>query len=196
MDLNSKLRSFVTDDRKFSSKSLEVVRPVLEKLNDLELQELSKWIADEINSRRVRPVGIKVEGYSSKRPHDTCYCDVVLMMSDGSERPVKFVGCPDKVLYIYALMNRNGVNRYTISKDKDLRQLYSKMYGKPGEKLKGTQGHDLAQAVAQSRKAVNEAVGDEAMATDFVFDKEMSSKGNLLVIPFAKNNGKIEFVNF
>ena len=64
------------------------------------------------------------------------------------------------------------------------------------DKLTGIEGKPLYQAISNSRAAISEAIGIEAIDKEFAFDENMSRNGDTLVIPFAKNGGNIEFINF
>lgn len=173
------------------TKGIETIMPTLIEMDKNELLSLYKMIEN-----RIKPVGIKVVLNSTRRPHSTGFCDVIFMMADGSESIVDFTGRTAKVLYVYTLMNPNGVERSSICENRELAHLFSKMYHLPVDKLTGIEGQALNQAIAQSRAAISKAIGIEAGDNDFVFNEYMSRKGDTLVVPFAKNGGNIEFINF
>jgi len=173
------------------ARAIETIMPTLMGLNKNELQSLYRAIED-----RMKPVGIKVVLNSSRRPRTTGYCDVIFKLADGSETIVDFAGRTAKVLYVYTLMNANGVERSSIGENRELAHLFSKMYHLPVDKLTGIEGQGLNQAIAQARAAISKAIGINTADKDFVFHEYMSRKLDTLVVPFAKNGGHIEFVNF
>lgn len=175
----------------FSTKAIETIMPTLMGMSRNELQALYKTIEN-----RMQPVGIQVVLNWSRSPRTTGYCDVILKMADGSEVIVDFAGRTAKVLYVYTLMNAKGVERSSICEKRELAYLFSKMYHLPADKLTGVEGQALNQAIAQSRVAISKAIGIETVDNDFVFNEYMSRKMDTLVVPFAKNGGDIEFINF
>lgn len=173
------------------TKGIETIMPTLMEMDKNELLALYKMIEN-----RIKPVGIKVVLNSSRRNRKCGYCDVILKMSDESETILDFVGRPAKVLYVYALMNKHGFKRSSICVNREIAHLFSKMYHLPVDKLTGIEGKPLYQAISNSRAAISEAIGIEAIDKEFAFDENMSRNGDTLVIPFAKNGGNIEFINF
>lgn len=159
------------------------------------LSDLDEWIKAQLLCRSL-PVGIKVVLHRTKLPHSTCYCEVLIKMSDGTEVPVHFVGRYAVLLYVYALRHPEGVKRGAINNNNhELASLYSRIYKRPTSEMNIERGHDLDQALSQSRAAIRSALCDEFLGGDLVIGKCNRNK-DYIAISFAMNGGRIEMINF
>lgn len=163
-------------------------------INTMTLEELKSslegyMLADERYA--AHPVGIEV------RLRDTMGIggryDVVLLMSDGTQREVKFTDRNSRLVYIFTLMHPQGYQRRMLAANdyNKLGALYSMLYYRDSESLLKSIGDDydhfFSQAVAQSRVALRKACPN---ANDFVIDRPQNHAGKTL-IPFAKNQGTV-----
>ena len=159
------------------------------------LSDLDEWIKAQLLCRSL-PVGIKVVLHRTKLPHSTCYCEVLIKMSDGTEVPVHFVGRYAVLLYVYALRHPEGVKRGAINNNNhELASLYSRIYKRPASEMNIERGHDLDQALSQSRAAIRSALCDESLGGDLVIGK-CNRNNDYIAISFAMNGGRIEMINF
>lgn len=160
-----------------------------------QLSDLDEWIKARLLCRSL-PVGIKVVLHRTKLPHSTCYCEVLIKMSDGTELPVHFVGRYAVLLYVYALRHPKGEKRGAINNNNhELASLYSRIYKRPASEMNIERGHDLDQALSQSRAAIRSALCDESLGGDLVIGK-CNRNNDYIAIPFAMNGGRIEMINF
>ena len=159
------------------------------------LSDLDEWIKAQLLCSSL-PVGIKVVLHRTKLPHSTCYCEVLIKMSDGTEVPVHFVGRYAVLLYVYALRHPEGVKRGAINNNNhELASLYSRIYKRPASEMNIERGHDLDQALSQSRAAIRSALCDESLGGDLVIGK-CNRNNDYIAISFAMNGGRIEMINF
>ena len=159
------------------------------------LSDLDEWIKAQLLCRSL-PVGIKVVLHRTKLPHSTCYCEVLIKMSDGTEVPVHFVGRYAVLLYVYALRHPEGVKRGAINNNNhELASLYSRIYKRPASEMNIERGHDLDQALSQSRAAIRSALCDESLGGDLVIGK-CNRNNDYIAISFAMSGGRIEMINF
>ena len=159
------------------------------------LLDLDEWIKAQLLHRSI-PVGIKVVLHRAKQPHSTCYCEVLIMMSDGTDVPVRFVGRYAVLLYVYALRHPKGEKRGVINNNNhEIASLYSRIYKRPASEMNIERGHDLDQALSQSRKAIRSALNDESLSGDLVIGR-CNRNNDYIAIPFAMNGGRIEMINF
>lgn len=159
------------------------------------LSDLDEWIKEQLLCRSL-PMGIKVVLHRTKLPHSTCYCEVLIKMSDGTEVPVHFVGRYAVLLYVYALRHPEGVKRGAINNNNhELASLYSRIYKRPASEMNIERGHDLDQALSQSRAAIRSALCDESLGGDLVIGK-CNRNNDYIAISFAMNGGRIEMINF
>lgn len=160
-----------------------------------QLSDLDEWIRAQLLYRSI-PVEIKVVLHHTKLPHSTCYCEVLIKMSDGTEVPVHFVGRYAVLLYVYALRHPKGEKRGVINNNNhELASLYSRIYKRPASEMNIERGHDLDQALSQSRKAIRSVLSDESLSGDFTIGK-CNRNNDYIAIPFAMNGGRIEMINF
>lgn len=158
------------------------------------LSDLDEWIKAQLLCRSL-PVGIKVVLHRTKLPHSTCYCEVLIKMSDGTEVPVHFVGRYAVLLYVYALRHPEGVKRGAINNNNhELASLYSRIYKRPASEMNIERGHDLDQALSQSRAAIRSALCDESLGGDLAIGR-CNRNNDYIAIPFAMNGGRIEMIN-
>ena len=159
------------------------------------LSDLDEWIKAQLLCRSLL-VGIKVVLHHTQRPHSTCYCEVLIKMSDGTEVPVHFVGRYAVLLYVYALRHPEGVKRGVINnKNHELASLYSRIYMRPASEMNIERGHDLDQALSQSRAAIRKALNDASLSGDLAIGR-CNRNNDYIAIPFAMNGGRIEMINF
>lgn len=159
-----------------------------------QLSDLDEWIKAQLLCRSL-PVGIKVVLHRTKLPHSTCYCEVLIKMSDGTEVPVHFVGRYAVLLYVYVLRHPKGEKRGVINNNNhELSSLYSRIYKRPASEMNIDRGHDLDQALSQSRKAIRSLLSDESLSGDFTIGK-CNRNNDYIAIPFAMNGGRIEMIN-
>jgi hypothetical protein len=117
-------------------------------------------------------------------------------MSDGTEVPVHFVGRYAVLLYVYALRHPEGVKRGAINNNNhELASLYSRIYKRPASEMNIERGHDLDQALSQSRAAIRSALCDESLGGDLAIGR-CNRNNDYIAIPFAMNGGRIEMINF
>ena len=108
---------------------------------------------------RLQPQPVGVEIRLSENRGSSRY-DVLLLLEDGTEKPVKFRDRYSRLVYIYTLMHPEGYQRRFLQNDdyRALRQLYSQLYFTSAERLLKTIGSKFDQffnqSVAQSRVAI------------------------------------------
>lgn len=175
--------------------TLSSVKSQIMELDYGRLLDLNEWIKAQLLCRSL-PVGIKVVLHRTKLPHSTCYCEVLIKMSDGTEVPVHFVGRYAVLLYVYALRHPEGVKRGVINnKNHELASLYSRIYMRPASEMNIERGHDLDQALSQSRAAIRKALNDASLSGDLAIGR-CNRNNDYIAIPFAMNGGRIDMINF
>lgn len=163
-------------------------------IDAMTVEEMKSRLADYMAADEryaVRPIGVEV------RMRDTIErsgrYEVLLLMSDGSEREVKFRDRYSRIIYIYTLMHPEGYHRRTLAANgyRILAQLYSKVYYRSTDRLLATIGDNydqfFSQAVAQSRVAIRNT---SPYASDFAIAQPQQHSGKTL-IPFAKNKENV-----
>lgn len=174
--------------------TLSSVKSQIMELDYGRLLDLNEWIKAQLQFRSLL-VGIKVVLHHTQRPHSTCYCEVLIKMSDGTEVPVHFVGRNSVLLYVYALRHPEGVKRGVINnKNHELASLYSRIYMRPASEMNIERGHDLDQALSQSRAAIRKALNDASLSGDLAIGR-CNRNNDYIAIPFAMNGGRIEMIN-
>ena len=175
--------------------TLSSVKSQIMELDYGRLLDLNEWIKAQLQFRSLL-VGIKVVLHHTQRPHSTCYCEVLIKMSDGTEVPVHFVGRYAVLLYVYALRHPEGVKRGAINNNNhELASLYSRIYMRPASEMNIERGHDLDQALSQSRAAIRKALNDASLSGDLAIGR-CNRNNDYIAIPFAMNGGRIEMINF
>jgi hypothetical protein len=66
---------------------------------------------------------------------------------------------------------------------------------RPASEMNIERGHDLDQALSQSRAAIRSALCDESLGGDLVIGK-CNRNNDYIAISFAMNGGRIEMINF
>lgn len=111
-----------------------------------------------------RPIGVEVRLADSLERSGRY--DVLIILEDGSEKEVKFHDRHSRLVYIYTLLHPKGYQRRSLKANnyQALKELFSKIYFGSAEPLLKAIGNDFdhyfSQAVAQSRRAIRETIGD------------------------------------
>lgn len=111
-----------------------------------------------------RPIGVEVR-LADSLDRGGRY-DVLIILEDGSEKEVKFHDRHSRLVYIYTLLHPKGYQRRSLKANnyQALKELFSKIYFGSAEPLLKAIGNDFdhyfSQAVAQSRRAIRETIGD------------------------------------
>ena len=119
--------------------------------------------------------------------------DVLIILEDGSEKEVKFHDRHSRLVYIYTLLHPEGYQRRSLRANnfQALRELFSKIYFGSAEPLMKAIGNDFdhyfSQAVAQSRRAIRETIGDSG-----AFEIALPQRhGGKTLLTFAANGGNV-----
>ena len=138
------------------------ITSVLKMLDAMSVEELNNVLV-HLNER-LNPHAVGVEVRLSETPGRGGRYEVLLIMKDGSEKVVKFRDRHSRLVYIYTLLHPKGYQRRSLTDDnyRALRVLFSKIYFDSAEPLLKAIGNDFdhyfSQAVAQSRRAIREAI--------------------------------------
>ena len=66
---------------------------------------------------------------------------------------------------------------------------------RPASEMNIERGHDLDQALSQSRAAIRKALNDASLSGDLTIGR-CNRNNDYIAIPFAMNGGRIEMINF
>lgn len=167
---------------------------IQEMLDAMSVEELKNRLAAYMmadDSLVSRPVGVEV------RMADTLdrggRYDVLIVLADGSEKEVKFRDRHSRLVYIYTLLHPQGYQRRSLRANnyQALRELFSKIYFDSTEPLMRAIGSDFdhyfSQAVAQSRKAIRNAIGHSEL-----FEIALPQRhGGRTLVSCAANGGHV-----
>ena len=135
------------------------------------------------------PIGVQVR--QADTPDRSGRYDVLIILEDGSEKEVKFHDRHSRLIYIYTLLHPEGYQRRSLRTNnfQALRELFSKIYFMPADPLMNAIGNDFdhyfSQAVAQSRRAIRETIGDSG-AFEIALPQRHAGK---TLVTFAANGG-------
>jgi len=161
-------------------------------------QLISAMSTDEIRTRlasymeadeTLAPHTVAIQVRRRDRMDKSGLYQVLLIGHDGSETEVKFRDRTSRLVYIYTLLHPQGYYRRHLTEHhyQALCSLYSQLYFRTPEPLLKTIGdnfnHFFSQAVAQSRKAIQNA---NIHATNCLIASPMHYNGRTL-IPMALN---------
>ena len=138
-----------------------------------------------------RPIGVEVRLADSLERSGRY--DVLIILEDGSEKEVKFHDRHSRLVYIYTLLHPKGYQRRSLKANnyQALKELFSKIYFGSAEPLLKAIGNDFdhyfSQAVAQSRRAIRETIGD----SDAFEIARPQRHGGKTLVTFAANGGNV-----
>lgn len=167
---------------------------IQEMLNAMSVEELKNRLAAYMMADEnlvSRPIGVEVR-LADKLDKSGRY-DVMIIFEDGSEKEVKFHDRHSRLVYIYTLLHPKGYQRRSLRANnfQVLRELFSTIYFGSAEPLLKTIGNDFdhyfSQAVAQSRRAIRETIGDSS-----AFEIALPQRhGGKTLVTFAANGGNV-----
>ena len=158
---------------------------VMKMLDAMSVEELKNRLAAYMMADEKlvsRPIGVEVRLADSLERSGRY--DVLIILEDGSEKEVKFHDRHSRLVYIYTLLHPKGYQRRSL-------KLFSKIYFGSAEPLLKAIGNDFdhyfSQAVAQSRRAIRETIGDSD-----AFEIALPQRhGGKTLVTFAANGGNV-----
>ena len=167
---------------------------VMKMLDAMSVEELKNRLATYMMADEnlvSRPVGVEVR-LADTLDRSGRY-DVLIILEDGSEKEVKFRDRHSRLVYIYTLLHPKGYQRRSLRANNfhALRELFSKIYFGSAEPLLRAIGNDFdhyfSLAVAQSRRAIRETIGDSD-----AFEIALPQRhGGMMLISHVDNGGRV-----
>ena len=171
---------------------------VIDYVNALSIDELrARLTAYMTADKRLTTYPIAIEVRANDSAKACCRYDVLFLDENGNATTVVFPDRFSRLIYIYTLLHPKGFQRRSVANNnyRSLCCLFDLLYFKDNSALFKTinnaesyqKGHFLSQYIAQSRKAVRNAL---PLADEFIIDRPQNHNGKVL-IPFVAAGGKV-----
>lgn len=171
---------------------------IFDTINSMTIDELRTRLTAYMtadNRLTTYPMAIEVRANDSAKAH--CRYDVLFLDENGNATTVVFPDRFSRLIYIYTLLHPKGFQRRSVANNnyRSLCCLFDLLYFKDSAALFKTinnaesyqEGHFLSQYIAQSRKAVRNAL---PLADEFIIDRPQNHNGKVL-IPFVAAGGQV-----
>ena len=171
---------------------------IFDTINSMTIDELrARLTAYMTADKRLTTYPIAIEVRANDSAKACCRYDVLFLDENGNATTVVFPDRFSRLIYIYTLLHPKGFQRRSVANNnyRSLCRLFDLLYFKDSDALFKTinnaesyqKGHFLSHYIAQSRKAVRNAL---PLADEFIIDRPQNHNGKVL-IPFVAAGGQV-----